>query len=313
VAPPVTVGLRPGREPAPFRGDHGAEAGGGGAEGLAGPVGADPFGLRRARPGRRDRVVSRHRLRAIFVHELRLRWHDPVPMALLLLGPLLSFTFTRPMFEVMVAAQGHSAEAGGAYAVPAVTLTFSLFLVGYTGLTFFAEYSWGTLARLRASSSTPLELVIGKGAPTFLLGITQLALMAAVHRSALHEAAGDRVLLLVPLGVAWAACMTSIGLLLVAFARSVHQLSSTASVLAIICAGLGGTLAPIALLPSWAQTISPATPTYWAMRAFSDVLLEGATAGSVVLPTVVLLTMSAAAFVLALVRFDTAEVKRAWR
>jgi ABC-2 type transport system permease protein len=137
--------------------------------------------------------------------------------------------------------------------------------------------------------------------------------MGGVHLSPLREAAGDRVLLLVPLGVAWAACMTSVGLLLVAFARSVHQLSSTASVLAIICAGLGGTLAPIALLPPWAQTISPATPTYWAMRAFSDVLLDGATVGSVVLPICVLLGMSAVAFVLALLRFDTAEVKRAWR
>lgn len=274
---------------------------------------AEPSGRPRERPRLHIGAMSRQRLRALFAHELRLRWHDPVPMALLLLGPLLSFTFTRPMFEVMVSAQGHSTEAGGAYAVPAVTLTFSLFLIGYTGLTFFSEYSWGTLARLRASSSTPLELLIGKGAPTFLLGIAQLALMGGVHQSSLREAAGNRVLLLVPLGVAWAACMTSVGLLLVAFARSVHQLSSTASVLAIICAGLGGTLAPIALLPSWAQAISPATPTYWAMRAFSDVLLDGGSARSVVLPTGVLLGMSAAAFVLALIRFDTGEAKRAWR
>jgi ABC-2 type transport system permease protein len=264
-------------------------------------------------PDLRVGMVSRYRLRAIFAHELRLRWHDPVPMALLLLGPLLSFTFTRPMFEVMVAAQGHPAKAGGAYAVPAVTLTFSLFLVGYTGLTFFAEYSWGTLGRLRASSSTPVELLVGKGTPTFLLGIAQLALMGGVHQSSLRDAAGNRVLFLIPLGIAWAACMTSVGLLLVAFARSVHQLNSTASVLAIICAGLGGTLAPLALLPSWAQTISPATPTYWAMRAFNDVLLDRATAGSVVLPTCVLLGMSTVAFTLALVRFDTAEAKRAWR
>ena len=39
---------------------------------------------------------------------------------------------------------------------------------------------------------------------------------------------------------------------------------------------IGGALVPLSVLPQWAKTIAPLTPTYWAMRGFRSVILDGA-------------------------------------
>ena len=57
---------------------------------------------------------------------------------------------------------------------------------------------------------------------------------------------------------------------------------------------IGGALVPLATLPSWVRRLAPATPQYWAMRAYRGVILDGRTATAVLLPIAVLLVFTVA-------------------
>jgi ABC-2 type transport system permease protein len=69
---------------------------------------------------------------------------------------------------------------------------------------------------------------------------------------------------------------------------------------------------PFNVLPGWARTIAPATPTYWAMRGFRSIILDGRGLGGVTTPIAVLLAMALAFGVVALRRLRFDEAKVAW-
>jgi hypothetical protein len=60
-------------------------------------------------------------------------------------------------------------------------------------------------------------------------------------------------------------------------------------------------------LPDWARTIAPATPTYWVMRGFRPVILDGSSLSAILLPTVVLISMGLAFAAVSLTRFRFAD------
>jgi ABC-2 type transport system permease protein len=65
----------------------------------------------------------------------------------------------------------------------------------------------------------------------------------------------------------------------------------------------------LAVLPEWAKKIAPLTPTYWAMRGFRSVILDGQTWGAIVAPVVALTAMSAVFAVIALRRLRFGDSK----
>lgn len=68
-------------------------------------------------------------------------------------------------------------------------------------------------------------------------------------------------------------------------------------------------LVPLSVLPGWAHAVAPATPTYWAMRGFQSVILDGRGVSGVLLPVAVLLSMSAVFAAVSLARFRFADEK----
>jgi ABC-2 type transport system permease protein len=62
-------------------------------------------------------------------------------------------------------------------------------------------------------------------------------------------------------------------------------------------------------MPGWAQAIAPAMPTYWAMKGFRSVILEGGGVGSVMVPMLVLIGFGVAFTILAAMRFRLEEAK----
>jgi ABC-2 type transport system permease protein len=77
----------------------------------------------------------------------------------------------------------------------------------------------------------------------------------------------------------------------------------------VLFGAIGGALVPLAVLPEWAKKIAPITPTYWAMRGFRSVILDGQSFGAMVAPIAALAAMSAVFAVIALrrLRFDDAK------
>jgi ABC-2 type transport system permease protein len=100
--------------------------------------------------------------------------------------------------------------------------------------------------------------------------------------------------------------------MIVGFASRVQQVNVVQNIGAMVFAGLGGALAPVSVLPTWMATLAPALPSYWAMRGYRAVILQGGGLSEVLLPTTVLLGFAAGFVAVALFRFRFEESKAYW-
>jgi ABC-2 type transport system permease protein len=80
----------------------------------------------------------------------------------------------------------------------------------------------------------------------------------------------------------------------------------------VLFGAIGGALVPLNVLPGWARTIAPVTPTYWAMRGFRSVILDAQGLNGVAMPIAVLLAMTLLFAVVALRRLRFDETKIGW-
>jgi ABC-2 type transport system permease protein len=157
-----------------------------------------------------------------------------------------------------------------------------------------------------------LEIVAGKGLPRVVMGVAQFVVVigAGVVLFGL-DIRGD-TLALVPLVVVFPVCLVVLGVAATGVFRTAQQAQAFAIVGMVLFGAIGGALVPFSVLPGWARTIAPATPTYWAMRGFRSVVLDGRGIGGVLLPVGVLAAMTALFTVVALTRLRLAEAKIAW-
>ncbi len=96
------------------------------------------------------------------------------------------------------------------------------------------------------------------------------------------------VLALVPLIVAFSICLVLLGVAATALSRTAQQANAFAFTGMVLFGAIGGAFVPFNVLPGWARTVAPVTPTYWAMRGMRSVVLDGQGIGGVVRPIAVL-------------------------
>ncbi|MFD3683625.1 ABC transporter permease [Nocardiopsis sp. NPDC058631] len=100
----------------------------------------------------------------------------------------------------------------------------------------------------------------------------------------------------------WSAALLAIGVALAGVVRSHGELAAVCDIGALTVSALGGALAPIAMMPAWAQTIAPISPGYWAVA-----MLKAAVAGesgTVVQAALVLMAVAVVAGALACLRIS---------
>lgn len=242
-------------------------------------------------------------------HELRLFRREPGMLLQMVFMPLVMIAFLKPAFGPALAQAGFEGASGAEQAVPGMIVMFSFFGAGMVGFAFFREHGWGTWDRLRASQARSFEIIVGKAVPTFLLVVAQQALLFAAGVWLFDLRIRGSVLALAVVSVALAVCLIAFGIVFAAYLRSTQSLNAVNSLTVMTLAGLGGAFTPVEVLPGWAQTIAPATPTYWAMEGYRAVVLEGGGLGAVVQPTLVLLVFTMVLTVLAVRRFSFDETK----
>jgi ABC-2 type transport system permease protein len=242
-------------------------------------------------------------MRALIHHEFRILRRDPLPFIISFLFPLLMMAFLKPALHAVMLASGRSQLNGAQQVVPGMTLMFALFLVSNVGFAFFREHDWHTWDRLRSTSASTAELLVGKIFPNFVLLtalMTGLIFVGGVTYG--MEMPGSKVGLLALL-ISLAAWMTSTGVALAFVLRTMAQSTAVANFLSLALSGLGGVLTPISTLPRWAQTIAPATPTYWAMHGFHTLAHGPARLTDIAASLTVLWVFAAAAIAVATWRF----------
>lgn len=253
-----------------------------------------------------------YRVWAETVHETRLLLRDPAPIVVAVAMPLLLIPFLQPMFHLFLAASGHSTVSGAALAVPGTAVMFSFFLAGFAGFSFFHEHEWGTWPRLRASSGSPLALVVGKLVPWLVTTLLQLGILFVVGRLLFGLQIRGSLVALVVVSAFVGLTVVSVTIAAVAVCSTVQQLNTVTSLGAILLGGLGGALTPTRLLPTWARWAGKGLPSTWAIQAFRSVVVDGGGLANVLGACAVLLAWSVGLCLLAAATFDYQDTKVSW-
>ena len=253
--------------------------------------------------------MSLRRSWALGRHEMRIVMDDPGVLVFLLLMPLLMMAVMKPLFALSLQAEGFTAASGAEQAVPGMAAMFATFTASFAGFTFFREHGWGTWDRLRASSATTSDIMVGKLGPTLFIAVGQLFVLFGIGVLLLDLVIAGSVTALSMVIVAFSLSMLAFGMAITALSRTSLQLNMFANLGGIVFAGIGGALVPITVLPEWVESIARFTPTFWAMDGFLGVILEGEGVADVIVPTLVLLVFAAVFTAIAAVRFRFEETK----
>jgi ABC-2 type transport system permease protein len=249
------------------------------------------------------------RISAIAGQDLRILRRDPFFVIVATVMPLLLMGFLNKGMTGAVGQAGVAGASGAAQVVPGMSLVFALFSVANLGYCIFREHGWNTWDRLRASQAGTADIMIGKTlVPAVVLTVQMCVFFVVGGLLTGLDVKGSLV------GLVFVAAMTELNvlclaLLLIAVCGNVMQLNALANLGSIVLAGLGGALAPVALLPQWVQVIAWFTPGYWAMEGFREVIISGSGAVGTLRPMLVLLAFSGAFAVLAWRRFRIDESK----
>jgi ABC-2 type transport system permease protein len=181
---------------------------------------------------------------------------------------------------------------------------FGFYLASQVSFGFYREHAWATWDRLRASPASAGAILLGKiVVPLFEAGIQFLVLFGLGGILLGLHVRGPWVQLPM-VAFAFSLCLVALGLAVTAVCRSVMQVNAIINISALLFACLGGALVPESLLPHWAKVLSPAVPSYWAMKGFRRTILDES--GGELMPIAVLLGFAAAFALIAVwrLRFD---------
>lgn len=234
---------------------------------------------------------------------------DPSTIVFMLIMPILMTALMRPLYQAALVQEGVTGATGAEHAVPGMAVAFAAFSVGFSGFAFFREHGWGTWERLRASAASPADIMAGKLLPVFLVTVLQIGLLLGLGVPLFGLTFPGSVVAAAAVVVGVSLSLTAFGMAVTAVSRTSQQLNAIGSVGGMVFGVVGGAFVPVAVMPNWAQTLAPATPTYWAMRGFRSVTLDTGGMGEVALPVVMLIALTAVFAAVAALRFRVEESK----
>lgn len=239
------------------------------------------------------------KVRLIAANDFRMFLVDVYSIVVIVFMPVVTLAFL-----------ANAIEGGAAQAVPGFTALFGFLGLSTVGGNFFREHGWRTWNRFLTSSARPWEVVVGKAVPLVVLFIAQQTVVLTIGWLVFGMPWRGSMLAAGLMVIAIAGVQVAIGLLLVSACSSMNQVTTIASLGALLMAGLGGALAPVSTLPSWAQHLAPASPVYWGLRGVRDVVRDGAGVGDVLEPLAVLAVIAGSALALAAIRYRSDEPKQ---
>jgi ABC-2 type transport system permease protein len=253
--------------------------------------------------------MSWSRSRVLMRQNWALLMADPAPIVLITLMPIVIMTFLQGTGRAVLRGAGFPDASGAELVVPGMTVMFAFFGVGYIGTAFFSEHGWGTWDRLRASRATTMEIVLGKILPSAALMLGQLVLLFAVGIAVFGMRVNGSLLGIGVMMLACVALLVAFSMLLTAVLKTANQLMAVVNLAAMVLAGIGGALAPVDVLPGWAQAIAPASPAYWMLKGFRAVILERGGGDATIVPAAATLAFAAGMAAIAVWRFSVTDEK----
>lgn len=156
--------------------------------------------------------------------------------------------------------------------VPSYTVLFTFFLVTIMAGSFLTEREAGTLRRLQTMPVTGAALIAGKTLPFFFISIAQGALLFLAGKVLFGMSWGRHPGWLPAVIICTSLSATSLGLLTATLVRTASQVSTLATLVILVMAGISGCFMPREWLPQPMQQVSLATPHAWALMAYNQLL-----------------------------------------
>ena len=262
------------------------------------------------RPGDVVQERTTSPLGALIGHNLKLLLGDPGPIILFLIIPVLSILVMRPTMKTILVHEGYRNVNGSEQAVPGFMIMFMFLWVITLGRGFFVEHGWNTWERMRASQASIGQILTGKLLPGALLILAQIVITMVIGLTVfgMHSKGPLPVLLVV--AVPLITCVLAMTAAIVALVQTYAQLEAIGNMILIVFAAMGGALTPVASLPPTIRAIGHAFPSYWALLAAHNVILEGKGLSGVLVPAGVLAGMTLVFLVIAMLRFNSTQAKR---
>lgn len=240
---------------------------------------------------------------------VRLLLRDPAPMLVTLVMPVVLAAFLVPGAKAQLRLAGYAGANGSEQVIPGVAVLFAFLGTQLVGTLFFREHAWGTWDRLRASSATTLDILVGKSAPLFVVQLAQFALLLTAGRLLFGYHPTGSLVALAVVATSFVAMLVAFGVMLVALFSTMDLALVLGNLGGMVMAGLGGALAPVSTLPHWAQAVAHLTPAYWALDALHAITLDHAGLPEVMTAVLVILGFAVTFTAVALWRFQPAAVK----
>ena len=195
-------------------------------------------------------------------------------------------------------------------AVPSMTVLFVFLTAQITAQSIYEEKKVGSFRRLLAAPITRASLMSGKMLPNFTTVILQVVVIffaALVIFPILgwdQLTLGNDPLALVLLVIFTAICVTVLGALISAIAKTEAQIGGLSTAILWVMAFIGGAVVPFFLINDTLAALGKITPHYWAVTGFYDLLVRGLSLSEITDSLLALLVFSLIYFGIAIWRFD---------
>ncbi len=200
-------------------------------------------------------------------------------------------------------ASANEIPSGMAQSSPGMLVTFALvFLLNGAGV-IILERSQGTLRRLLVMPMRKGVILSGKLVGIFVAGLLQAAILILAGQFLFGVNWGQSPVALVLMVLATTFAITSMGMMIAGVARTFAQAAALSNILMYSIAAIGGAWWPIEITPSWMQQIARATPTFWAMQGYNDIITRGLGAVAVLPEVAILLGFGIAFLTMGVWRF----------
>ena len=194
-------------------------------------------------------------------------------------GDLRGFFAHRPEFRDLVEIRsGFPAgtltvvPSGFDHVIPGVIVQFIMMMVLiYGGISVMVDRKRGALARILSGPVSRGQLFLGKFLGRLLMGLVQALILLAVGKILFHLNLGNAFLSM-SIVVLFAAAMAAFSIFLGSLLGKEDVIVGLAVLLANVFSALGGCWWPIEVVPPGVRLVAMASPAYWAMDAFHQVI-----------------------------------------
>jgi ABC-2 type transport system permease protein len=189
--------------------------------------------------------------------------------------------------------------------VPGFAVMFSLYIAAYVALFIYYEKGeWGTWRRTLVAP-VPAWAALGARLLAYTgVGILQTGVLLALGWAVWDLSLGNSPVALLLTMTSAALVSVGLGLFVSVYIGRSLQLQASLITLTLFALGvIGGAMVPVFLLPDWMQFVSRATPHFWTLNAFQDIMIRGHGVLDVLPSLGIVLAFAAALFAGALARF----------